>query len=112
MAISPGTYNFSLQRRADYYFTLQFRDSAGAPIPLNGWTVEAEIWNKARTLKYTDFTITYTNRNTGTVRPSLTDEQTTALPAQVYYDVLLINPEGLREYYLEGVIYVCEGYTA
>ncbi len=26
MAISPGTYNISLQRRADYSITLQFKD--------------------------------------------------------------------------------------
>jgi hypothetical protein len=29
MAISPGTYNISLQRRADYSITLQFKDSTG-----------------------------------------------------------------------------------
>jgi hypothetical protein len=27
MAVSPGIYNISLQRRADYYVTLQFKDS-------------------------------------------------------------------------------------
>jgi hypothetical protein len=26
--------------------------------------------------------------------------------------VLLTNPSGLKEYYLEGIIYVSEGYTA
>ena len=27
MAVQPGTYNISLQRRADYYVTLQFKDA-------------------------------------------------------------------------------------
>jgi hypothetical protein len=31
MAISPGQYNFSLQRRADHSITLEFDDSTGAP---------------------------------------------------------------------------------
>jgi hypothetical protein len=38
MAISPGTYNINLQRRADYSVTLQFKDSADAAINLTGWT--------------------------------------------------------------------------
>lgn len=112
MAISPGQYNISLQRRADYSITLQFKDSTNAAINLTGWTVEAEVWNQARITKYADFAVTYTNRATGTIAIALTDEQTTTFPDETYYDVLLINPSGLREYYLEGIIYVSEGYTA
>jgi hypothetical protein len=112
MAISPGQYNISLQRRADYSITLQFKDSTGAAINLTSWTVEAEAWNEGRTTKYADFTVTYTNRSTGTIAIALTDEQTALFPNEAYYDVLLINPSGLKEYYLEGIIYVSEGYTA
>jgi len=112
MAISPGQYNFSLQRRADHSITLQFNDSANAAINLTGWTVAAQVWNQDRSTKYADFTVTYTNRVTGTIAIALTDEQTAALPNEAYYDVLLTNPSGLKEYYLEGIIYVSEGYTA
>jgi hypothetical protein len=112
MAISPGQYNFSLQRRADHSITLQFNDSANAAINLTGWTVAAQVWNLDRSTKYADFTVTYTNRVTGTIAIALTDEQTATLPNEAYYDVLLTNPSGLREYYLEGIIYVSEGYTA
>lgn len=112
MAISPGTYNISLQRRADYSITLQFKDSTDTAIDLTGWTVEAQAWNKARTTKYADFAVTYTNRATGTIAIALTDEQTALFPDEAFYDVLLTNPSGLKEYYLEGIIYVSEGYTA
>ena len=112
MAISPGTYNISLQRRADYSITLQFKDSTDAPINLTGWTVAAQAWNQARTTKYADFTVTYTHRLTGTVAIALTDDQTAIFPDEAYYDVLLTNPSGLKEYYLEGIVYVSEGYTA
>jgi len=111
MAIQPGTYNISLQRRADYSITLQFKDSTDTPINLSGWTVAAQVWNQGRTTKYADFTVTYTDRSTGTVAIALTDEQTATLPNEAYYDVLLTNPSGLKEYYLEGIIYVSEGYT-
>ncbi len=112
MAISPGTYNISLQRRADYGVTLQFKDSSGTAINLTGWTVEAQAWNRGRTTKYADFAVTYTDRATGTVAIALTDEQTASFPNEAYYDVLLTNGSGLKEYYLEGIVYVSEGYTA
>ncbi len=44
MAVPPGIYNITLQRRADYCVTLQFKDSSGAAIDLTGWTVEAQPW--------------------------------------------------------------------
>jgi hypothetical protein len=112
MAVSPGTYNISLQRRADYSVTLQFKDSSNTAINLTGWTVEAQAWNQTRTTKYADFTVTYTNRSTGTVAIALTDTETALFPNEAYYDVLLTNGAGLKEYYLEGIIYVSEGYTA
>ena len=112
MAISPGTYNISLQRRADYSVTLQFKDSSDAAIDLTDWTVAAQVWNQTRTSKIADFTVTYTNRSTGTVALSLTDEQTVLLNTVYYYDVLLTNPSGLKEYYLEGSITPREGYTS
>jgi hypothetical protein len=111
MSVQPGIYNISLQRRADYSVTLQFKDASAAPINLTSWTVAAQVWNQARTTKYADFTVTYTNRATGTIAIALTDEQTALFPDEAYYDVLLTNPSGLKEYYLEGVIYVSEGYT-
>jgi len=112
MAVSPGTYNISLQRRADYSVALQFKDSTGAPINLTGWTAYCQTWDRTRTTKYADFAITYTKRATGQIAIALTDVQTATLPDECYYDVLLENPSGLREYYLEGLIYVSEGYTA
>jgi hypothetical protein len=112
MAIAPGTYNISLQRRADYSVTLQFKDSTGTAINLTGWTAAAQAWNQDRTTKYADFTVTYTNRSTGTIAIALTSVQSATLPNEAYYDVLLTNGSGLKEYYLEGIIYVSEGYTA
>ena len=112
MAVYPGTYNIRLQRRADYSLSLQLKDSTGAPINLTGWTAYAQAWNRDRTTKYADFAITYTDRPTGQIAIVLTDTQTTAFPDECYYDVLLENTSGLREYYLKGTIYVSEGYTA
>ena len=112
MAVQPGTYNITLQRRADYSVLLQFKDSSNAVIDLTGYTAYAQAWNKARTKKYADFTIAYTSRTNGQITISLTDTQTAAFIDELYYDVLLEDGSGNREYYLEGVITVSEGYTA
>ena len=112
MAVSPGTYNFTLQRRADYSLDLQFKDSNGSAVDLTGYTAYAQAWNEERTTKSADFTIVYTNRSNGRIKISLTDTQTTTFPDELRYDVLLENPAGEREYYLEGIICVSQGYTA
>lgn len=112
MAIQPGQYNFALQRRADHNIILQFKDSNDVAINLTGWTVAAQVWNEGRITKYADFAITYTNLVTGTITIGLTSNQTVSFPNEAFYDVLLTNPGGLKEYYLEGIIYVSEGYTA
>lgn len=112
MAVTPGTYNFSLQRRADHPVRLQFKDGSNTAINLTSWTVIAQVWDRERTTKYADFAVTYTDRPNGTIDLLLTSAQTESLPDEVYYDVLLVNASGLREYYLEGIIYVSQGYSA
>jgi hypothetical protein len=112
MSVQPGQHNISVQRRADYDLSLQFKDSTGANIDLTGWTAYAQVWNAARTVKYADFAITYTNRAAGSISIALTDTQTATFPDEAYYDVLLEDSSGLRNYYLEGIMYVSEGYTA
>ena len=112
MAVNPGTYNFTLQRRADWSLILQFKDSTDTVINLTGYTVYAQAWNKARSTKYADFTVAYTDRTDGKVTISLTDEQTADFIDELYYDVLLEDGSGIREYYLEGVIFVSQGYTS
>ena len=113
MAISPGTYNMTVQRRSDHSIQLVFKDSNNSAINLSGFTVEAQVWEETRTTKYADFAVTYTDRSAGTVDIALTDTQTaTFSPNVLKYDVLLTNASGLKEYYLEGNIFVSEGYTA
>ena len=112
MSVQPGTYNITLQRRADYSVLLQFKDSTSAVIDLTGYTAYAQVWNEGRTTKYADFAIAYTNRTNGQITISLTDTQTATFIDELRYDVLLEDGSGNREYYLEGVIFVSQGYTA
>lgn len=110
--IQPGVYNITLQRRADYSVLLDFKDSNKVAINLTGWTVAAQVWDPGRSTKYADFTVDYVNRPQGQVRLRLGYAATTTFPNETVYDVLLIDPNGVREYYLEGTISAQEGYTS
>ena len=113
MAVQPGTYNFTVQRRSDHTIPLVFKDGNNAAISLIGYTVVAQVWEETRTTKYADFTTTYTDRTAGSVSIGLTDVQTaTFTPDVLKYDVLLVDASGNKEYYLEGTIFVSEGYTS
>lgn len=111
MSVSPGTYNFTLQRRADYSLALQLKGGNDVAVDLTGSTVAAQAWNKPRSTKYADFAVTYPDRANGEVTISMTDAQTALLPDVVYYDVLVTSSGGLKDYYLEGQITVSQGYT-
>ena len=113
MAIIPGKKNFTVQRRADFPLRLTFKDSTGSAINLTGFTVSAQVYDDSRTTKYADFTVAYTNRTGGIVDISLSDTDTANFTPEILkYDVLLTDGSGNKEYYLEGTLFVSEGYTA
>ena len=113
MAIIPGKKNFTVERRADFPIKLTFKDSTGSAINLTGYTVAAQVYDESRSTKYADWTVTYTDRTNGIVDISLTDTQTaTFTPSILFYDVLLTEPGGSKNYYLEGKLFISEGYTA
>ena len=113
MAVIPGKKNFTVQRRADFPLRLTFKDSTGSAINLTGFTVAAQVYDDSRTTKYADFTVAYTNRTGGIVDISLSDTDTANFTPEILrYDVLLTDGSGNKEYYLEGTLFVSEGYTA
>jgi hypothetical protein len=112
MAITPASYNIRPQRRADYVLPITFKDSTDTAINLTGWSVVAQVWDKARTSKVGDFTVTVTSAANGQVELKLPYATTAVMTgAEYHYDVMLVNPSGLREYYLEGIARPSEGYS-
>ncbi len=113
MAIAPGTYNMTIQRRSDHSVDVTLKDSSNAAVNLTGYTLASQVWNTDRTTKAADATVAVTNASGGTFTWSVTDTQTALLTLDEYkYDVLLTNPSGLKEYWIEGTIYMDQGYTA
>ena len=115
MAIAPGTYDMTVQRRADHVVTVLFEDSEGDPIDLSDYNITAAVWDKSRTTSYGSWNITKSLENVGEIEMRLRSSVTTEFkPNVLKYDLLFTSgPEDdrLKEYYLEGTIYVSEGYT-
>jgi hypothetical protein len=111
MAISPAIYNIRPQKNADFDLTLRFKDSTETVLNLNGWQVLAQVWNKDRSVKYGNFSVTIPDPVLGEAQLLLSRTITAVLPVEGRYDVMLINPGGLREYYLEGIVRPSMGFT-
>ena len=113
MAIAPGTYNMTVQRRSDHSVPIVLKDNSGTAINLTGYTVAAQVWDESRSTKYADWAITYTDRANGIIDMNLADTDTANFtPEILFYDVLLTEPGGSKNYYLEGKLFISEGYTA
>lgn len=111
VSLKPGQYNILLQRRADFSLPLEFKDSAGAPINFTNWGGYAQVWDKTGTTKYADFVVDFTDRALGQIEISMERADTEGIPCEAYWDLLLENPSAKMQYYLEGMVYVSEGYT-
>ena len=113
MAIAPGTYDMTIQRRSDHNISVTLKDSGGSAVNLTGYTLASQIWDSGRSAKAADATVSVTNASGGAFDWKLTDTQTATFSSDEYkYDVRLTNPAGLHEYWIEGTIYMDEGYTA
>ena len=113
MAIAPGTYNMTIQRRSDHSINFELKDSNNAAVNLTGYTIQSQIWDANRSRKAADAALTIPNATGGLFTWKVTDTQTTAMTRNEYkYDVLLTNGSGDKEYWVEGTITMNEGYTS
>jgi len=112
MTAKTAVKNFTIQRRADFPMRLIFKDANGTAVNITGFTVAAQVWNDDRSTKFADFSVTYTDRVNGTVDLKLSDTDTANFSVNILrYDVLLTDPSGDKMYYLEGTLFVSQGYT-
>jgi hypothetical protein len=110
--IGPGVYNITLQRHADFSVEIELKDRDNNPLNLIDWNAASQVWDITGTTKYADFEIEYLSRSEGKIKLKLSSSNTANLPLQSEYDLLLVSPLGVKEYYLEGTITVSEGYTS
>ena len=118
--IAPGTYNLHIQRGEDFSFIFDLKLD-GVILDLTGATVISQFRedNRQGSTKIEDFTATVDDVTTPNAAPTLnkiklalTDAQTVAITQDGgFYDVLVIDSNGIDTYYVEGKVTVHDSVT-
>jgi hypothetical protein len=87
------------------------KDSNGTAVNLSGYTFSSSVWNKERSKKFCEMTVSITNSNNGELTMSMTEAQTTILPDACFYDLKSAVGNN-TDYWITGQLSVSEGYTA
>ena len=109
--IDPATYDITIQQNATFSKTFQFKDGNSAPLNMTGYTVEADLWTEGKGVKLADFTVTWVDRTIGKFTLTLSAAVTAAIGQSGYYDILVTNPGGTKDYWLRGMAELVTGYT-
>ena len=112
MSIQPAKLNIKVQRRSTFNYFVELLDEDDNPIDLTGASVYSQIWDKSRSVKYTDFSIEYIDRLLGRFYWVLTAAASISLPCECFYDMLLVDSLSTPYYLAEGLVFVSEGYTS
>lgn len=100
--IKPATYELRIPQRATLEEAMALK-AGGVALNLTGYTVVAQIWrDEKRRLKLADLAVTYVNRAAGSIMLSLTRSQTRQIVSGGFWDLLVIEPGGAADYWLEG----------
>lgn len=79
---------------------------------LTGYTVLASIWkDEKRREKIADLITVYVDRSAGSIKLRLPRETTRTIIYGGYWDMLVIEPGGDADYWLEGPVSLDKGLT-
>lgn len=109
--IVPANYTLRIPQRATLEESLVLK-TGGQAVNLTGYTVLGSIWkDRDRREKLVDLDVVYTNRATGSIKLRLSRSATRALSQGGFWDLLVIEPGGDADYWLEGSAVLDVGLT-
>lgn len=98
----PATYNLRIPQRATLELPMVLK-AGGQPVNLTGYTILASIWkDERRREKLADLLVVYVNRALGSIKLRLPHSTTRLVVRSGFWDLLVIEPGGDRDYWLEG----------
>lgn len=109
--LNPARYDITIHQGATFEVPVQYRDSAGVPVNMSGYTVSGTLWNRTGTTKLFVFNTPWTAQASGMFNLRLDATVTSGITEQAQYDVLLTQPGGDKFYLLEGVAFWNPGLT-
>ena len=109
--MEPAHYDITIHQGATFELPLQYKDSAGTPVNMSGYTVDAQLWNRLGTSKISNFAFSWTVQASGAFKLRLANTVTSGITEQGQYDVLITEPSGDKYYLLQGTAFVDLGLT-
>lgn len=109
--ITPADYDITIQRGATFSQQFQLRDGNGDPLNMSGYSLIAQIWTRDKTLKLADFIVDWVDQESAQFNLVLSDELTRELNADGYWDLLVTNPDGSKDYWLRGAATLESGFS-
>lgn len=107
--IVPGKHDITIYQGATFELQVQYKDNAGTPVNMSGYTIASKLYNRLGTTKLADFTATYVNQASGIFKIRIEASGTSGITEQGQYDVLVTEPSNDKYYLLEGNAYINEG---
>lgn len=100
--ISPATYALRVPQRATLEELIELW-AGDEPVDLTGFTVLASVWkDQKRRVKLAELQVVYVNRTAGSIKLRLPHTMTRLVVRSGFWDLLVIEPGGDRDYWLEG----------
>jgi hypothetical protein len=109
--VETARYDITIHQGATFELPVQYNDSTGAPVNMNGYTVAAQLWNRVGTVKISNFAFSWTAQASGIFNLRLASTVTSGITEQGQYDVLVTEPNGDKYYLLQGTAFIDLGLT-
>ena len=109
--MTPAELNLTIEQHATFSRAFQLKGPDGSPLDLSSHQVAAELWADGRTKKLATFTVVWDDRAEGKFKLFLPHTVTAALGVGGWWDLIIINPDETRDYWLRGRVTLSPGYT-
>lgn len=104
--IVPGKHDITIYQGATFELQVQYKDNAGTPVNMSGYTIVSKLYNSTATQKLADFTASYVSQASGIFKIRLEGSTTSGITEQGQYDILITEPSNDKYYILEGTAFI------
>lgn len=108
---TPARRDIKIPQRSTYRQRMRLK-ADGVALNATGYQLVAQVWDRRRLTKYADLTVQWVDQATGLFELVLQYPGTTAVVKDGVWDLLVIQPDGDRYFWLEGNAYLDQGYSA
>lgn len=100
--VRPANYRLRIPQRATLEEVVVLK-AGNVPLNLTGYTFSSQVWKtEKRREKVIDLTVEILDAEEGKIKISLTRSQTREIKTGGFWDLLVIEPSGAADYWLEG----------